>query len=208
MDGANGTRRTHPVHVVHRVGAGLLGLGLWVFAALGFANGLPYLSTSGEWVLGLSSNGLLSTISLVAGAVLIAAAMWKGPAASTATAAIRAAFVLSGLVHLAILNTPLNVLAFRMPNVLFSVIAGLLLLVLGSYGRFAGGLPPDSPYRSHRPPGEVPEPRSRSAPTSSSATRPPRRSPPTCRPCRSRGRWRRSPSRPTPPGRTSRRAPT
>ncbi|MGW0891583.1 DUF4383 domain-containing protein [Saccharopolyspora sp. NPDC002578] len=148
---ATGTRqRVHPVHVVHRVGAGALGLGLWVFAGLGFAHGLSYFSTSGQPVLGLSSNGLLSTISLVAGCLLISAALWKGPAASTATAVLGCVFVLSGLAHLAILNTPFNYLAFGMPNVVFSLIAGLVLLILGSYGRVTGDLPLGNPYRVDR----------------------------------------------------------
>ena len=33
-----------------------------------------------------------------------------------------------------------------MENVIFSVVVGLLLLVLGAYGRIGGHLPPDSPY--------------------------------------------------------------
>lgn len=142
-------QRTHPVHVVHRVGAGALGIGLWMFAGLGFAGGLPFFSTRGAVVLGLSSNGLLSTISLLAGAVLLASA-WRGPVASTATAVMGGLFLLSGLVHLAILHTPLNILAFRLSNVFFSLVAGLVLLFIGVYGRITGGLAPDNPYRRRR----------------------------------------------------------
>lgn len=142
--------RLHPVHVVHRMGAAVLGVGLWIFAGLGFANGLAFFSTQGQIVLGLSSNGLLSTVSLVAGAVLLATAAWRGPMASTATAVIGVAFLVSGLGHLAVLNTPLNILAFQLPNVFFSLIAGMILLFLGMYGRLTGGLPPDNPYRQAR----------------------------------------------------------
>ena len=140
----------HPVHIVHRVGAALLGLGLWVFAALGFVRGLAFLTTQGHIVLGLSSNGLLSTISAVAGTLLLAAAAWRGPVASSATAVLGGTFLLSGLIHFAVLGTPLNILAFRLPNVFFSLIAGMLLLFLGLYGRLAGGLPSDNPYRQAR----------------------------------------------------------
>lgn len=140
----------HPVHTVHRAGAAVLGVGLLVFAALGLANGLPFLATQGATVLGLSSNGLLSTISIVAGVVLVAAAAARGAVASTMTATIGGLFVLSGLAHLAVLHTPLNILAFRLPNVFFSLVAGMLLLFLGTYGRLAGGLPPDNPYRRNR----------------------------------------------------------
>jgi hypothetical protein len=37
-------------------------------------------------------------------------------------------------------------MAFRFSNVVFSVVAGLVLLVLGAYGRVSGNLPADSPY--------------------------------------------------------------
>lgn len=145
------SRRQHPVHIVHRVSAAALGLGLWVFAALGFANGLAFFSTQGQSVLGLSSNGLLSTISAVAGAILLGSAVWGGPVASMVTAALGVLFLLSGLAHLAVLHTGFNILAFRLPNVFFSLIAGMLLLFVGLYGRLSGGLPPDNPYRQAHP---------------------------------------------------------
>ncbi|MEN3267215.1 DUF4383 domain-containing protein [Pseudonocardia sp.] len=146
---------------VHRVGAVLFGLGLWVFGILGIVDRLKPFSTSGESVLGLSSNGLLSAISLIVGGVLIAAALRGGRTASTVTVVVGAAFVLSGLVNVLVLNTPLNLLAFRMPNVIFSLVSGALLLFLGAYGRFTGGLPADNPYQAERHGGgdlEVPLP--------------------------------------------------
>ena len=59
-------------------------------------------------------------------------------------------FLVSALANLAVLRTSFNVLAFEIENVVFSVVAGLLLLLLGAYGRVSGNLPPDSPYA--RPP--------------------------------------------------------
>jgi hypothetical protein len=63
-------------------------------------------------------------------------------------------FLVSALVNLALLRTSFNVLAFEFSNVVFSVVTGLVLLLLGAYGRVSGNLPPDSPYA--RPP--VPDP--------------------------------------------------
>jgi hypothetical protein len=37
-----------------------------------------------------------------------------------------------------------------MSNVAFSVVVGLLLLVLGAYGRITGNLPADDPYAHAR----------------------------------------------------------
>lgn len=136
--------------LVHRVGAATLGLGLWVFGILGFVNRLTFLTVRGENVLGLSSNGLLSTISLVVGAVLIGAAVRGGRIASTVPLLIGVLFLLSGLVNLAVLDTGYNLLAFRISNVIFSFVAGMLLLFLGAYGRFSGGLSRDNPYYQYR----------------------------------------------------------
>src|SRR3712207_1491154 len=66
------------VPTVHRFGAVAVALVILVFGVLGFADGLAFFSTSGRPVLGMSSNGLLSTISVVTAAVLIAAAL-RGP---------------------------------------------------------------------------------------------------------------------------------
>ena len=146
------TRSRQPgVYLVHRIGAAMFGLALWVFAGLGFASALEFFSTRGEPVLGLSTNGALSTISAIAGAVLIAGA-WSGASvASTVTVVMGTVFLLSGLAHLALISTPWNLLAFRLPNVFFSLVAGMGLLLLGVYGRVSGGLPPDNPYRRAHP---------------------------------------------------------
>ncbi|BAJ26487.1 MULTISPECIES: DUF4383 domain-containing protein [Kitasatospora] len=137
---------------IHRLGAGLCALLLATFGALGLADGLPYFGTRGEPVAGLSGNGLLSTVSLATAAVLLAAALLGGRQASTVTTTVGALFVLSGFVNLALLDSPANVLAFRVPNVLFSFAMGLLLATLGMYGRVSGGLPHDNPYWLRRHP--------------------------------------------------------
>lgn len=134
------------MHRVHRLGAAVLGAGLIVFAVLGLLNRPEFFSRSGEQVMGMSSNGALSVVSLAMGTVLLFAAARSGRLSSTSTLTAGALFLLSGFVHLAIIDTAANVLAFRLSNVFFSFVAGLLLLALGAYGRFSGGLPPDNPY--------------------------------------------------------------
>jgi hypothetical protein len=136
----------HPLSKRYRFGAALFGSGLIVFGTLGFANQLAFLSTHGRQILGLSSNGLLSVISVVVGAVLITAAVIGGPVSSTVTSTVGALFLVSGLANLAVLDTGLNLLAFKIQNVLFSLIAGMLMLFVGFYGRVSGGLPGDNPY--------------------------------------------------------------
>ena len=134
------------VYPVQRAGAVLVAVFLLVFALLGFASGQQFFSTQGQPVLGMSSNGLLSTVSVVVAVILLAAAA-RGPrSASTVMLVLGPLFLLSAFVNAVVLGTRLNWLAFEVSNVTFSVVVGLLLLLLGSYGRISSRLPPDSPY--------------------------------------------------------------
>jgi hypothetical protein len=156
--GATASGTGQRVLLVHRAGAVLVALVIAVFGVLGLANGLDFFSTQGEQVLGLSSNGLLSIISLATATVLVVSAL-RGPRlASNVMTVVGALFLVSALANLALLNTAYNVLAFRMPNVIFSIAAGLVLLTLGAYGRVSGHLPPDNPYVQGRPDTQVLDP--------------------------------------------------
>ena len=108
----------------------------------------------------MSSNGLLSAISLLTAVVLVVAALRSPRVASTVMIVVGTLFLLSALANLAALRTSFNILAFEMENVVFSVVAGLLLLLLGAYGRVSGNLPPDSPYARPRADGVDNEPES------------------------------------------------
>ncbi|MFG3473935.1 DUF4383 domain-containing protein [Streptomyces sp. NPDC047980] len=142
----------HALATVYRVGAALCGAVLLVFACLGFADGLGFFETDGARVAGMSSNGLLSLISLCVGVLLLGGAVVGGNAASTLNMIVGAAFVLSGFVHLFLLGRPANILDFGMSNVVFSFVMGLLIVTFGMYGRVSGGLPHDNPYwRSRHP---------------------------------------------------------
>ena len=145
------------VPAVHRVGAVGVAAVIGAFGVLGLIDGLAYFSTDGERIAGLSSNGLLSTISLVTALVLIAAAVRGHRVASTTMLVIGTLFLLSALANLAVLESRFNLLAFSMANVVFSLCAGLVLLTLGAYGRVSGNLPADSPYRREGEEGDVPD---------------------------------------------------
>jgi hypothetical protein len=144
------------VYAVQRVGAVGIGLVMLVFGLLGATSGVGFLTTHGERFLGMSSNGLLSALSLVVAVVLLGAA-FRGPrTASTVMIVLGVLFLLSALGNLALLATDFNLLAFRMSNVVFSEVVGLLLLLLGAYGRISGHLPETSPYA--HPHAQVDEP--------------------------------------------------
>ncbi|MFF2009131.1 DUF4383 domain-containing protein [Streptomyces sp. NPDC058195] len=145
----------HRLNRVYRVGAGLMGLVLLAFGALGLMNRIGFFSTGGATVAGLNTNGALSVLSLCVGLLLFAGMVIGGNVASTLNMVLGIAFVLSGFVNLALLGTAYNFLAFQLQNVLFSFVVGLMLMVFGMYGRISGGLPHDNPYWRARHPEEA-----------------------------------------------------
>ena len=148
----------HGVLWVHRVGAVVVALVIATIGVLGFVGGLGFFDTEGATMTGgLSTNGALSTVSVVTAVILLAAAVRGGKLASTVMIVIGALFLVSAFGNLAVIGTPYNLLAFRLPNVFFSIGAGLVLLLLGAYGRVSSKLPPDNPYRRERGEDDEPE---------------------------------------------------
>lgn len=118
----------HRLGRAYRCGAGLTGLLLLVFGVLGLLDDPAFFSTSGDRVLGLSSNGLLSVISILAAAILIGGAVIGGNLASNVNLGMGGVFYLSGFVNLGLLDTQADFLAFRLANVMFSFAVGMLLV--------------------------------------------------------------------------------
>ncbi|MFD5639822.1 DUF4383 domain-containing protein [Streptomyces sp. NPDC127077] len=145
----------HHLAAVYRWGAAFCGVVLLVFGGLGFADELSPFDTNGDSVAGMSSNGALSLISVIVGLLLIAGAVLGGNVASTLNMAVGTLFLLSGFVHIFILDRPANILDFGMTNVVFSFVMGLVILTFGMYGRVSSKLPHDNPYWQHRHPHEA-----------------------------------------------------
>jgi hypothetical protein len=146
MDAFHPDQTPNRIHTVHRVSAAALGCFLLLFGVLSFAAPVGFLATSGAVVFGLSTNGLLATVSVIVGAVLVVAAVRSGLTASSTLVTIGGLFVISGVANAVVLDTALNIFAFRVSNVVFSLVVGTVLLTLGAYGRFTGSLPDTSPY--------------------------------------------------------------
>ncbi|MFG2137579.1 DUF4383 domain-containing protein [Streptomyces sp. NPDC048650] len=142
----------HRLSRIYRAGAGVMGLVLVAFGVLGLTHNIGFFDTGGDTVAGLNTNGALSVLSIVVGAILVAGTVIGGNFASTLNIVWGGLFLLSGFVNLALLQTGANFLAFRIQNVLFSFLVGLLLLVFGMYGRVSGGLSQDNPYWRARHP--------------------------------------------------------
>ncbi|MFC8126477.1 DUF4383 domain-containing protein [Streptomyces sp. NPDC057302] len=160
--GAKGPRRRvtlnehlpvdHRLSTIYRVGAGLMGLVLLAFGILGLIDKVGFFDTGGDTVAGLNTNGALSVLSICVGLLLFVGMVIGGNFASTLNMVLGCAFILSGFVNLAILDTGLNFLAFHIPNVLFSFVVGVLLMIFGMYGRVGSALPHDNPYWRARHP--------------------------------------------------------
>ncbi|WP_316521333.1 DUF4383 domain-containing protein [Kitasatospora brasiliensis] len=133
--------------MVWRIGAGLGGIFLIVFGILGLADHPGFLATHGDRIAGLSTNGALSILSIVAGAVLVLGAVIGGNFASNLNMAVGVLFVLSGFYGLTVLGRPdANILNFRMSNVLFAFVFGIVVTTFGMYGRVSSHLPHDNPF--------------------------------------------------------------
>ncbi|GAA2137235.1 hypothetical protein GCM10009760_17480 [Kitasatospora kazusensis] len=141
----------HRLASVYRVGAGLCGVFLLVFGILGVLDHPGFLSTHGQSIAGMSTNGALSWLSVVMGVVLIVGAVIGGNVASNLNMIVGVLFVLSGFAGLTLLGRgSANILNFRMSNVLFSFIFGFVVLTFGMYGRVSSHLPHDNPYWQKR----------------------------------------------------------
>ncbi|MFS8203989.1 DUF4383 domain-containing protein [Streptomyces sp. CWNU-52B] len=142
----------HRLSMFYRIGAGLMGLVLLAFGILGLIDKVGFFDTRGDTVTGLNTNGALSVLSICAGLLLLVGMVIGGNVASTVNMVLGVLFILSGFVNLALLDTGLNFLAFRIQNVLFSFVVGVMLMFFGMYGRVGSALPHDNPYwRSRNP---------------------------------------------------------
>ncbi|ARX83194.1 MULTISPECIES: DUF4383 domain-containing protein [Streptomyces] len=145
----------HRLSRIYRFGAGLMGLVLLAFGILGLIDKIGFFDTRGDTVAGLNTNGALSVLSICVGLLLFAGMVIGGNFASTLNMVLGIAFILSGFVNLALLESSFNFLAFRIQNVLFSFVVGVLLMFFGMYGRVSATLPHDNPYWKARHPDQV-----------------------------------------------------
>ncbi|MGW0838987.1 DUF4383 domain-containing protein [Streptomyces sp. NPDC002787] len=145
----------HRLSRVYRFGAGLMGLFLVVFGIFGLIDRVGWFDTRGDEVVGLSTNGTLSVLSIAVGLLLLVGMVIGGNFASTLNMTLGILFILSGFANMALLDTDSNFLAFRIQNVLFSFVVGILLMTFGMYGRVGTALPHENPYWRARHPEEA-----------------------------------------------------
>ncbi|AZK93905.1 MULTISPECIES: DUF4383 domain-containing protein [Streptomyces] len=145
----------HRLSRVYRIGAGVMGAFLVAFGILGLVDKIGFFNTHGATVIGLNTNGALSVLSICVGALLLFGMLKGGNFASTLNMVLGILFIASGFINLALLDTSFNPFAFKIQNVLFSFVVGLLLMFFGMYGRVSSTLPHDNPYWKARHPQEA-----------------------------------------------------
>jgi drug/metabolite transporter (DMT)-like permease len=117
----------HRLRPLYRAVAGVLGLLLVAFGVLG-------LILSGD-ILRIPASTPFSVLCLVAGAILLGAAVAGGDAAAVTNAWLGALLLVVGMVCLLTMHTDANFLDVSMADVIILFLAGLLLLAAGFYGR-------------------------------------------------------------------------
>ncbi|MEU0394839.1 DUF4383 domain-containing protein [Streptomyces sp. NPDC006208] len=142
----------HRLSRFYRIGAALMGLVLVAFGILGLIDQIGFFDTRGDTVAGLNTNGALSVLSICVGGLLFVGMVIGGNFASTLNMVLGILFILSGFVNLALLDRSFNPLAFRIQNVMFSFVVGVMLMFFGMYGRVSATLPHDNPYWKARHP--------------------------------------------------------
>lgn len=125
----------HPARPFVRFVAGVIGLYILAFGIAGFfeSRGQSFFAREDTWALGLQTNPAFSILSIIAGAVLLGSALVGRNADHFVNLGGGVVFLLAGMVMMTLLHTDANLLNFGMPNVIVSLLIGMLLLHAGLY---------------------------------------------------------------------------
>jgi hypothetical protein len=127
----------HPLRPLYRTLSGVVGLYVLLFGIIGYArtNDLAFFATHGHWVLGLRTNPAFSVLSIVAGGVMLAAALIGRNLFAYLNLVVGIVFLVAGMAMLLLLQTDANILAFSMVNCVVSFIFGMIFFAAGLYGK-------------------------------------------------------------------------
>lgn len=127
----------HPLRPVYRTLSGLVGLYVLLFGIIGYARttDLPFFGPHGEWVLWLRTNPAFSVLSIIAGVVVLGAAVIGRNLFRYVNLAAGIVFLVAGMAMMALLQTDANILAFSMVTCIMSFIFGMIFFASGLYGK-------------------------------------------------------------------------
>jgi hypothetical protein len=128
----------HHLRPLYRVLAALCGLYVLAFGigAVTHAAGFDFFAREGlPTVLGLRGNRAFALLSIVAGLVLVAAAVLGGNIDRWVNLVGGVVFLSAGMAMMTLMQTGLNLLGFTMTTCIVSFSIGLVLFAAGLYGR-------------------------------------------------------------------------
>jgi hypothetical protein len=127
----------HQLRSVYRFLAGLAGVYLVLFGAIGLGTswGEPFFHRGGDWALGLRTNPAAAVLSLVAGLVILGAALIGGNLHHRVNLILGWALMAYGIATMAVIQTDANILNASMVNVVVVLLLGLAVLCGGLYGK-------------------------------------------------------------------------
>jgi uncharacterized protein DUF4383 len=136
----HGIPTNHPMRPFYRFLAGLTGLYVLVFGIVAFTktSGMAPFSQAAKdnaWALGLRTNLGFAIISIVAGAIILVAAVIGRNIDRHVNMYGGLAFMIVGMAMLLLLQTNANFLTFSMSNCVASFIIGTVLFSAGLYGK-------------------------------------------------------------------------
>ncbi|HEY3008883.1 MAG TPA: DUF4383 domain-containing protein [Micromonosporaceae bacterium] len=127
----------HPLGRLYRLVAGVVGAYILVFGIATVARtwGDDLFARDNIWVLGLRTNLAFGILSVVAGAVIVLAAIVGGNAPHLVNMYGGGVFLGAGIVMLTVLQTDLNFLNFSITTCIVSFVFGMALMTAGLYGK-------------------------------------------------------------------------
>jgi hypothetical protein len=128
----------HPLRTFYRLLAALVGVYVLIFGIVAFANtrGLPTFEQHHlPWTFGLRTNLAFAIISMVAGVVILVAAVIGRNVDRFINVVGGVAFMLMGALMMVLMETDANFLGFSMVNCVVSFIIGTVLFTAGLYGK-------------------------------------------------------------------------
>lgn len=128
----------HPLRTFYRGLATLAGLYILIFGIAAFVKtkGTPAFQQHDlPWVLGLHANLSFSIISILAGIVIVLAALVGRNVDRFINVVAGPAFILVGMLMMALMATDANFLGFSMVNCIVSFVIGIVLFTAGLYAK-------------------------------------------------------------------------
>ncbi|HWH01116.1 MAG TPA: DUF4383 domain-containing protein [Pilimelia sp.] len=127
----------HPLRPLYRVLGGLTGLYVLAFGIVGVVQtrGTELFGQPSAYALGLRTNLAFAILSIAAGAILVGAALIGRNVDQRVNFYGGYAFLVMGMLMLALLQTDANILNFSVSTCIVSFVIGLVLLTAGLYGK-------------------------------------------------------------------------